>query len=693
MAAVEVAYRHYSNTDIPVAGTIWDKEHSISELSAWWESDSDGTLIHVIPDEEGLVSGSIGLREGIHEVSLMAMDPEGDTGSHTVVIVVGGPNTPPQCTLEAPEEGAEFARDADIEMWGTVADIDVGPEWLTTQWSSDVDGLIWEGSPSTSGVTGWITDELSVGAHTISLTAIDEVGASCTDSAEIWVGFPPEISWLFPDEGATITQGNAQALLVAISDPEDPPDLLSMSWHSSVEGDFASGLGDEDGWAAAAGGALSLGEHFITVTVTDPDGFTATDTRTVWVVGSPNAPDVVISPPAPRTGDDLKAFAWGSVDPEGEAITYAYSWRKAVTDDPAGDEQILDSSATAKNELWIVTATPWDSDGPGFPGTATTWIRNTKPEVLEVIISPDSPPSNGTASAVTSVTDVDGDSVSLSYSWTVDGKLVSTVDADTLDGRLHFSRDQELVVTVTPDDGTDIGDPMTSDPAIVGNGPPEPPTIYVDPVSPEVDIDDVTCIIETEGTDPDGDLLSYVFSWEADGVPYFDAGSTFWPGDTVPAEDLGYDEAWDCIVHAFDGTDYSDEAFANALTEGAIPTWCEEKTWSSTNYVVCLNLMDWEEAQEVCESVDMFLITIDSSSEQSWMEGVTSDDVWIGLNDMDIEDSWEWIDGGTSSYTNWDTDQPDNYGNQDCVISQTSAGGEWDDMACSDSYDFVCEEP
>ena len=33
--------------------------------------------------------------------------------------------------------------------------------------------------------------------------------------------------------------------------------------------------------------------------------------------------------------------------------------------------------------------------------------------------------------------------------------------------------------------------------------------------------------------------------------------------------------------------------FANALTEGAIPTWCEEKTWSSINYVVCLNLVDW----------------------------------------------------------------------------------------------------
>ena len=90
---------------------------------------------------------------------------------------------------------------------------------------------------------------------------------------------------------------------------------------------------------------------------------------------------------------------------------------------------------------------------------------------------------------------------------------------------------------------------------------------------PEVGIDDVQCVIATEGTDPDGDELSYVFTWEADGLPYVYAETQIWPGDTVPADDLGYDEAWDCIVHAFDGTDYSDEAFANALTEGAIPTW------------------------------------------------------------------------------------------------------------------------
>ena len=34
VAPIEVPLRHYSNISIPVAGTIWDREQTIDELSA-----------------------------------------------------------------------------------------------------------------------------------------------------------------------------------------------------------------------------------------------------------------------------------------------------------------------------------------------------------------------------------------------------------------------------------------------------------------------------------------------------------------------------------------------------------------------------------------------------------------------------------------------------------------------------------
>jgi hypothetical protein len=59
---------------------------------------------------------------------------------------------------------------------------------------------------------------------------------------------------------------------------------------------------------------------------------------------------------------------------------------------------------------------------------------------------------------------------------------------------------------------------------------------------------------------------------------------------------------------------------------------------------------------------------------------------------------WEWVDGSSSTYTNWTpNEQPDDYyGNEDCAHIYASTG-EWNDMNCSidDWYgtdiNFICE--
>ena len=104
------------------------------------------------------------------------------------------------------------------------------------------------------------------------------------------------------------------------------------------------------------------------------------------------------------------------------------------------------------------------------------------------------------------------------------------------------------------------------------------------------------------------------------------------------------------------------------------------------------------------------LVTITSANEQSFIEnlmdllGSANSTYWIGLTDQDEEGNWShWITGEETVYTNWDSSQPDNYGDQDYARISSSAftdsvnyymrKGSWDDETNGYSLivGFICE--
>ena len=71
--------------------------------------------------------------------------------------------------------------------------------------------------------------------------------------------------------------------------------------------------------------------------------------------------------------------------------------------------------------------------------------------------------------------------------------------------------------------------------------------------------------------------------------------------------------------------------------------------------------------------------------------GTSADDIWIGLNDRDVENSFVWSDGTVSSYRYWSDDQPKNHG--DCT--RMTSSGKWAHGVCSVfgavKFRYVCE--
>jgi hypothetical protein len=190
-------------------------------------------------------------------------------------------------------------------------------------------------------------------------------------------------------------------------------------------------------------------------------------------------------------------------------------------------------------------------------------VSNTLPVLADVTIEPEHP-SEATRVICTAgaTSDDDGDTVSVAWSWTVDGVLTSITGA-SIDGR-SFDRGQVVACTGTPSDGSTTGTGVTAS-ATIENAAPEAPTVAIDPPKPIEGIDDVLCDVVTPSVDLDGDKVDYRMSWKVDGADW--TGTTLtsiYANDTIPSGEGVAGEVWECTATPNDGFDDGATATASA---------------------------------------------------------------------------------------------------------------------------------
>ncbi|XP_078090801.1 CD209 antigen-like protein C isoform X2 [Mustelus asterias] len=102
----------------------------------------------------------------------------------------------------------------------------------------------------------------------------------------------------------------------------------------------------------------------------------------------------------------------------------------------------------------------------------------------------------------------------------------------------------------------------------------------------------------------------------------------------------------------------------------------------------------WKEARKFCQLMDADLAVINSTEEQMYIRWNSFHDHWIGLNDIDEERKWQWVDGTDydSNLKFWRKGQPDLEAteDEDCVVN--SGEGGWDDWPCSSIHFTICEK-
>ncbi|XP_033097160.1 mucin-12-like [Anneissia japonica] len=116
----------------------------------------------------------------------------------------------------------------------------------------------------------------------------------------------------------------------------------------------------------------------------------------------------------------------------------------------------------------------------------------------------------------------------------------------------------------------------------------------------------------------------------------------------------------------------------------------EWETYNASCYQYFSDSKTWENARAFCIALGADLAVVKDENENTFIDSISSSDVWIGLRDIEEENVWVWIESGEcSDYTNFNNGEPNDAGNEDCVELETS--GRWNDLKCSTKQGYVCE--
>ena len=287
-------------------------------------------------------------------------------------------------------------------------------------------------------------------------TTTDDAGAQGSDSVSITLSNRDPI---ITNEALSPTSiGNSSVVTCSadVSDPDGEIPTTTYEW-------------TQNGSIMANGISIDLATYSVQVgdlivcTITAEDGYGGTTTSSVSNTVTNAAPEVTsleLTPNPMYTESTLTAIA-SATDAEGDPISYLYEWFVNGSLVQSGSSPELDSSYFEKGEVVQVTLTVSDSFGTGIPESSSLTCQNTAPEPPTLLLTPTSPVEQADdllCEIGTAATDVDGDTLSYTFSWTQNGSpftgASSTSTISSVPATATTSGDV-FVCSVDTYDGTD----------------------------------------------------------------------------------------------------------------------------------------------------------------------------------------------------------------------------------------------
>lgn len=240
----------------------------------------------------------------------------------------------------------------------------------------------------------------------------------------------------------------------------------------------------------------------------------------------PEVTSVELLPEAPTRAESV-AVRVETLHPDGDPVSVAYEWlvngRRVAETRPRFPLRDL-----VPGDRVAVRVTPSDAGGAGAPRTSReVVVANRPPVVTSVSLEPPRPRPGAPVSAVVETADPDGDGVTLSYAWEIDGQPVEEVETASLPGE-RVGSGASIAVTVTPRDPYGAGAAARSHLARSENRHP-----VIASVPPRTAADGLF-LYQVAAEDPDGDALRFVLETGPAGMTLDAQGRLEWRDPRAP---------------------------------------------------------------------------------------------------------------------------------------------------------------
>ncbi|MGA1793861.1 MAG: hypothetical protein ACMUHM_07920 [Thermoplasmatota archaeon] len=355
---------------------------------------------------------------GIYLVTFSVWKDTEMIGSARVVFEIEAPNRPPIAVISAPEEDFVVTAGTNITFLST-GSMDPDGDPLEYEWTIPATGTFLSDAPS-------FTRKFVIGDHTVRLKVTDPQGLASFD----WVNFSvqkansPPIPYIDSPENYATFYVDEYVLLSAFGSYDLDGDELAYTWTSDLDGLLSSMMEDNV--------LLTLGQHVITLNVSDGKDFTLTEVI-IYIDERPppgNEPPVaVISSPDNGEGFYVRQLiifhSNGSLDPEGANLTFRWSID--------GINLSNERSFALYLAEGVHTVTLFVSDGELTSKTSITVIVTNRAPVISITMNTTAVPEGEMITIIENETQIfdasgsfDPDGGGLSFNWTLDGEELST---------------------------------------------------------------------------------------------------------------------------------------------------------------------------------------------------------------------------------------------------------------------------